>query len=114
MIAIFRPRNLRTVSGDALTISSPSTHISPDICALFRLYRPRTARLVTDLPDPDSPTMPSVFPRSRLYDRPSTDLTRPSSVGKWMHSSRTSRNARGLLPSAVGRITDVTTTSLAG
>ena len=38
---------------------------------------------VTDLPEPDSPTMPRVLPFSRLKVRPSTALTTPSSVGKW-------------------------------
>ena len=45
------------------------------------------ARLVTLLPEPDSPTMPSVLPRSSVNDSPSTDLTRPSSVGKWIRRS---------------------------
>ena len=37
-------------------------------------------RFVTDLPDPDSPTMPSVSPRDTSNDTPSTALTtRPSS-----------------------------------
>ncbi len=53
------------------------------------------ARLVTLLPEPDSPTMPSVRPRSSANDSPSTALTRPSSVGKWIRRSRTSRNAVG-------------------
>jgi hypothetical protein len=52
-------------------------------------------RLVTLLPDPDSPTMPSVFPRSTVKDSPSTALTSPSSVGKWMTRSLTSTNADG-------------------
>src|SRR5437764_7109082 len=52
-------------------------------------------RLVTLLPDPDSPTMPRVLPRSTVNDSPSTALTTPSSVGKWMRRSRTSRKADG-------------------
>jgi hypothetical protein len=43
---------------------------------------PSTVRKVTDLPDPDSPTMPSVSPGWRENETPSTALTRPSSVGK--------------------------------
>ena len=31
----------------------------------------------TDLPEPDSPTMPSVLPRSRVNDTPSTARTVP-------------------------------------
>ena len=50
------------------------------------------AWLVTDLPEPDSPTMPSVRPASSSKLMPSTDLTRPSSVGKWTCRSSTTRN----------------------
>ncbi len=51
------------------------------------------AWLVTDLPEPDSPTMPMVLPRSSRKLSPSTDLTSPSSVGKCTLRSRTSRYA---------------------
>ena len=63
--------------------------------------------LVTDLPDPDSPTMPIVLPRSSVKDSPSTALTRPSSVGKWTFRSRTSRNARGGCDGAAGVLESV-------
>src|SRR6266568_913436 len=46
--------------------------------------------MVTLLPDPDSPTMPSVSPSDRVSDTPSTALTRPSSVRKETLRSRTS------------------------
>ena len=39
-------------------------------------------RLVTDLPEPDSPTMPSTLPRSTANETPSTAPTTPSSVAK--------------------------------
>jgi hypothetical protein len=39
-------------------------------------------RQVTLFPEPDSPTMPSVFPFSTLKLTPSTALTIPSSVWK--------------------------------
>ena len=39
-----------------------------------------TARLVTDLPEPDSPTMTKVSPRSMAKERSSTAVTGPSSV----------------------------------
>ena len=38
-------------------------------------------RAVTDLPQPDSPTSPSVLPRGISSETSSTALTRPSSVG---------------------------------
>src|SRR5262249_19733883 len=44
----------------------------------------------------DSPTMPSVLPRSSAKETPSTALTRPSSVWKWIRRSRTSRNGLGI------------------
>ncbi len=47
----------------------------------------------TVLPDPDSPTTPSVVPR--LSDRltPSTALTRPAGVAKWVRRSLTTRRS---------------------
>jgi hypothetical protein len=68
IIAILRPRNDRTVSCRALTSSCPSSQISPDIRTEPGLCSPMIERLVTLLPEPDSPTMPSVLPRSRLND----------------------------------------------
>ena len=44
--------------------------------------RPIIARLVTLLPDPDSPTIPTVSPFSMLNDTPRTASTTPSSVWK--------------------------------
>ena len=38
--------------------------------------------MVTDLPEPDSPTMPSVSPRRRSKLTPSTALTVPQRVSK--------------------------------
>ncbi len=40
--------------------------------------RPMMDRLVTDLPEPDSPTIASVSPRARSKVTPSTDLAMPS------------------------------------
>ena len=60
-------------------------------------------RLVTDLPEPDSPTMPRVRPRSSWNDTSSTLRTTPSSVGKWIFRFRTSRkDDDGLLLSGMG------------
>src|SRR3954464_343666 len=82
-------------ASDTVSRSSPSSRISPEILALERRCRPRTDKLVTDLPEPDSPTMPMVEPRSSSKLMPSTDLTSPSSVGKWTCRSLTSRNGCG-------------------
>ena len=40
-----------------------------------------TERLVTVLPDPDSPTIATVSPEFTVRETPSTALTVPSSVG---------------------------------
>ncbi len=49
--------------------------------------------LATLLPDPDSPTMPSISPRLTSSERPSTALTTPSSVSKWTLRSSICRSA---------------------
>src|SRR6185437_15653620 len=49
---------------------------------------------LTDLPEPDSPTMPSVEPASSEYDRPFTAVTTPSSVRKVVRRFLTS--SRGM------------------
>ena len=58
------------------------------------------ARFVTLLPEPDSPTMPSVSPRRSVNERPETALTMPSSVGNCTARSRTSRSSSLLTRSA--------------
>ena len=88
IIAISRPRSLRTSSGSALSSSLPSSQISPErraFCAPYcpTVCRPMMPSEVTDLPEPDSPTMPRVLPFSSEKVSPSTDFTSPSSVGKW-------------------------------
>ena len=44
--------------------------------------RPMIERESTDLPEPDSPTMPIVLPRSSVSDTPSTARTSPRGVLK--------------------------------
>src|SRR5262245_60816362 len=48
---------------------------------------------VTVLPQPDSPTTPTVSPRAMLRSTPSTAWTMPSSVAKCVFSPRISRSA---------------------
>ena len=48
------------------------------------------AWVLTDFPDPDSPTMASVLPVSTVNDMPWTAYTVPSSVSKDTRRSRTS------------------------
>jgi hypothetical protein len=100
IIDILLPRNDSIFAGSAEISSSPSSQISPLIRApprplrSARLCRPRMDIEVTDFPEPDSPTMPSVLPRSSWKEMPSTDLTSPSSVPKCTLRSRTSRKGR--------------------
>src|SRR5438105_1450152 len=63
----------------------------PVTLAYLRLCRPRIAALETALPDPDSPTIPSVLPLVRSKSRPSTAFTTPSAVVKCTLRSRTER-----------------------
>ncbi len=93
IIAILLPRSFSSSDSRAVISSLPSSRISPSIAVRCRSCRPRIVRLVTDLPDPDSPTMPSVLPFSRSKVSPSTALTMPSSVEKWTFRSLTERKA---------------------
>src|SRR5579883_664476 len=50
---------------------------------------------LTDFPEPDSPTMPSVDPASSEYESPFTAVTRPSSVRKVVWRFLTSSSGTG-------------------
>src|SRR6185437_2310615 len=58
---------------------------------------------VTDLPQPDSPTIPSVLPLSTVRSTPSTARTTPARVKKWVRRSSTSSSGAisGLLRTRV-------------
>jgi hypothetical protein len=58
------PRTSRSSSSEAVSRSLPSNLIEPLMRALRARERPITVSDDTDLPEPDSPTMPSVWPRS--------------------------------------------------
>ncbi len=89
-IAMLAPQNRRISLGDAPPISSPSKRIEPLRITFLRGSSPMIERVSTVLPDPDSPTIPSVRPRSRVKDTPSTDRTRPRTVSKPVSTSVTS------------------------
>ena len=60
--------------------------------------------IVTLFPEPDSPTTPSVCPGRTANETPSTALTVPSSVLKYVRRSRTSRSGSlGAPPVALTR-----------
>src|SRR6266516_633770 len=89
IIAISRPRisrisySLIRVRSWPLNMTFPPT-IRPGRCRRMMLSA------VTDLPQPDSPTMPSVSPALSSNETPSTALTMPSLVEKTVCRSRTS------------------------
>ncbi len=83
---------VRISSFGSFSRSTPWKSTSPDISAYFESVRPMTVSELTLLPEPDSPTMPSVSPGCTLYDTPSTAFTMPSSVLKWTRRSLTSRS----------------------
>src|SRR5215218_14835 len=90
-MAILLPRISRSSEMCILSRSRPSNRTTPEVRP--PLARPMMARLVTLLPEPDSPTIPRVWPGSREKLTPSTALTTPSSVSKWTRRSLTSSNA---------------------
>src|SRR5262249_29135085 len=74
--------------------SRPSNSASPDVRAPW--VRPTIVSAETVLPDPDSPTMPSVRPRSSVNDTPRTACTTPAAVANETCRSRTSRSGASL------------------
>ena len=90
-MAAFVLRIFWKVELGAPTSSRPSSLMLPVIWVRLGLCSPSTAMLLTDLPEPDSPTMASVRPRRAWYVRLETALTTPSSVGKATERSLTSR-----------------------
>src|SRR5437762_531798 len=66
----------------------PST-ILPGGCGMSRM----SDSAVTALPQPDSPTMPSVSPAASSKDTPSTACTTPSRVKNCVFRSLTSRSS---------------------
>src|SRR5689334_8519255 len=66
----------------------------PGGCGMRRM----TLSAVTDLPEPDSPTIPSVSPLLMNRSTPSTARTTPSSVKKCVLSPLTSRSRSAMEP----------------
>src|ERR671934_2429885 len=95
IIAMSLPRMSRRRLELIVSRFSPLKIASPlEIVFRFGL-RPMIVRQVTLFPEPDSPTIPSVCPFSIEKLTPSTALTTPSSVLKWVFRSRTSSRATG-------------------
>src|SRR6266542_5068774 len=96
IIEISFPRMSRSSRRPAVSRSLPFQRASPLETVLRFGFRPMTVRQVTLFPQPDSPTMPSVWPFSIENETPSTARTIPSSVWKDVCRSLTSRSAKGL------------------
>ena len=79
-MAIFAPRYLRASLASSPMSSVPRNVADPEIWAVL-CSSPITASIVTDLPDPDSPTTPSTSPAWTTRSFPRTAYTGPSSVG---------------------------------
>ncbi|MCS3728082.1 hypothetical protein FHR88_003121 [Bradyrhizobium betae] len=80
IIASRLPRRSRSIWSGVFSRSKPSKRIAPDISALCFGSNPMIASDVTLLPQPDSPTRPSVAPLATLRSTLSTAwVTRPSS-----------------------------------
>ena len=93
IIAMLFPRIERTSSSSIFRTSAPSKMIEPFTifpggCGMSRM----SESAVTDLPQPDSPTMPSVSPWSSSNDTPSTARTTPSRVKNCVWRSVTARS----------------------
>ncbi len=90
IMAISRPQILRRSRSDMVVSSTPSNCTVPPRSTLRLGRRPMIERDRMVLPEPDSPTTPSVLPRSRVRLTPSTARTVPSGVMKCVLRSRTS------------------------
>jgi hypothetical protein len=86
IIARSRPRSLRSAGAGSFARSTTGparvrNRISPPATRPGgSAIRPMIERLVTDLPEPDSPTTASVSPASSVKETSSTAFTTPASV----------------------------------
>src|SRR6266508_1403713 len=97
IIAISRPRTSSSWRSERFARSRPANSTEPFTILAGGGIRPMIERAVTDLPHPDSPTIPSVRPLSTEKEMPSTARTTPCRVKKCVLRSRTSRSGTPLL-----------------
>src|SRR6476660_9337099 len=96
------PRIRRSTSVSAPMSSVPSNRADPVTFA--PRVSPAMVWVATLLPEPDSPTMASVLPRSTSKESPRTAWTTPSAVVKATFRSRTSNSAMAFpLPALLAR-----------
>src|SRR5207237_5512699 len=89
IIATSLPRKSRISSSSILVTSWPRNRILPDVIRPGSGTRRSTDRAVIVLPQPDSPTTPSVSPASMCSETPSTARTTPREVKNWVCSAST-------------------------
>src|SRR6266511_3644016 len=92
IMAISRPRIPRSARSLCGIRSRPSNIARPDCTCPLRASKPSTASDVTLLPQPDSPTMPSVSPRAMSNEMPLTAYTVPRRVENSTRRSSTLRS----------------------
>src|SRR3546814_4789138 len=91
IIAIFSPRSRRRPRVGCFSTSTPCSRTWPATALSVRGFRPITAKAVTDLPDPDSPTTQRSSPASTEKLTPSTAKGRSAPLGRLTESPRMSR-----------------------
>ena len=84
IIAMRRPRTERQASALLPPRSWPSSRMRPPTCRPGGSIRPMIDRPVIDLPEPDSPTRPSTWPRRTVKETSCTARTTPCRVAKWV------------------------------
>ena len=94
IIAMRSPRRRRIASSSRVARSMPSNITLPSTTRPGGSISRRIDRPVTDLPEPDSPTRPSTSPAWTTRSTPSTALTMPALVVKWVFSPSTRRTGR--------------------
>ncbi len=119
IIEIRSPRIWRMASLDSPIRSVPSNRIWPESILPGEATRRMIDRLVTLLPQPDSPTRPMISPRPTVKSIPSTALTRPSRVLNDVRRPLTSRSGlpscgRGGLRADAGTISSMVVSSRGG
>ena len=75
------PSSRRRSPGRRVARSRPSKHSWATVTSPGYDTSWATARAVTDLPEPDSPTIPTISPRRTVSDTSRTASTSPSGVG---------------------------------
>jgi hypothetical protein len=91
-IAISAPHRAFFCLDDFPISSSPAYVTEPVVTELALVLRPMIERDSTVLPEPDSPTTPSVRPRASENDTPSTARTAPAGTAKCVLRSSTTNS----------------------